>query len=133
MPSYSNKTLISKLGITEGSSLFFINTPDDYKKLLGKLPLKTKMLKKIGSNIDFIHFFTLTKKDLKKNFPKLKKALKKDGMLWVSWPKGKNYNTDLKENIIRDIGLEYGLVDVNVIAINDTWSGLKFVYRMSDR
>ena len=125
--------LIGKLGITEGVSLFFINTPDDYMKLLGKLPIKIKMLKTMVKNIDFIHFFVLTKKDLNKNFPRLKKNLKKDGMLWISWPKGNGLPTDLKENIIRDIGVKHGLVDVKVIAINHTWSGLKFVYRMSDR
>lgn len=133
MKKYSNKTLLKKLDITEGIDLLFINAPDGYADLLGRLPARTKMLETMGRNINFIHFFVLTKKDLQKNFLKLKKSLKKDGMLWVSWPKGKNHTTDLKESIIRDIGLAYGLIDVKVIAIDDTWSGLKFVYQMSDR
>lgn len=57
-------------------------------------------------------------------------------MLWISWPKGAYCNfvgSDLNENIIRDIGLENGLVDVKVIAVDDNWSGLKFVYRLKDR
>ena len=60
--------------------------------------------------------------------------LKKDGMLWVSWPKGSSKMlTDLKENVVRHIGIQTGLVDIKVVAIDDTWSGLKFVYRFADR
>lgn len=133
MTAYSNKTLIEKLGITQGASLFFINAPRGYKTLLGKLPTETKFLKKMGKNISFIHFFVLTKKDLNSHFPKLRKALKKDGMLWVSWPKGKKQATDLREDIVRTVGLRHGLVDVKVIAIDDIWSGVKFVWRFKDR
>ncbi len=83
---------------------------------------------------DIIHFFTTSSKTLEHEFLSLKNNLATDGMLWISWPKGQsNLPTDLNENIIREIGLKHGLVDVKVAAIDDTWSGLKFVYRIKDR
>src|SRR5205807_793877 len=85
---------------------------------------------------DFIQYFSKSQEDLKEKFPLLKKALLKNGMLWISWPKGAYCNfvgSDLNENIIRDIGLENGLVDIKVIAVGEEWSGLKFVFRLKDR
>ena len=71
---------------------------------------------------------------LEAEFPKLKAALTSDGMLWISWPKkSSKVATDLKEDIIREIGLTNGLVDVKVAAVDEVWSGLKFVYRLKDR
>ena len=81
-----------------------------------------------------IHYYTDTKSDLEKQFPSLKKLLAPDATLWISWPKAASgKQTDLNENIVRDIGLKYGLVDVKVIAVDEIWSGLKFVYRLKDR
>ena len=61
-------------------------------------------------------------------------ALSQSGMLWVSWPKGSSrVPTDLTENVVREIGLRNGLVDVKVCAVDETWSGLKFVFRLKDR
>ena len=71
---------------------------------------------------------------LKSAFPKLKSSLAQDGLLWISWPKGASkIKTDLNENVVREIGLGAGLVDVKVCAVDDVWSGLKFVYRLKDR
>jgi hypothetical protein len=64
----------------------------------------------------------------------LKQALATNGMLWVSWPKGSSgVETDLNENVVREVGLKNGLVDLKVCAVDETWSGLKFVYRRKDR
>jgi len=83
---------------------------------------------------DFIHFFATRRRQLEQKFAALKKALAKDGMLWISWPKGSSgVATDLNENVVREIGLARGLVDVKVCAIDSVWSGLKFVYRLRDR
>ena len=69
-----------------------------------------------------------------REFPKLAQKLQQDGMLWIAWPKkASGVATDLLENSVRRIGLDAGLVDVKVCAVNDTWSGLKFVYRLTDR
>ncbi|MGE0588162.1 MAG: hypothetical protein AB7O48_06275 [Cyclobacteriaceae bacterium] len=75
-----------------------------------------------------------SQQDLEKEFIKLRDELKKTGMLWISWPKkSSGVATDLNENIIRDFGLTNGMVDVKVCAVDETWSGLKFMFRIKDR
>lgn len=74
------------------------------------------------------------KKELESEFPRLKAHLAMDGILWTSWPKGASkVKTDLTETIVRQIGLAKGLVDVKICAVDEVWSGLKFVYRLKDR
>jgi hypothetical protein len=81
-----------------------------------------------------MHLFVLTRKELFNCIHRFKPMLTKDGMMWVSWPKGRSgTDTDLKRDFIRESLLEAGLVDVKVASFNDTWSGLKFVYRLKDR
>jgi hypothetical protein len=83
---------------------------------------------------DFIHLFAKSVKELERFLPECKEALKKDGMLWISWyKKSSGKNTDLTESGVRDAGLAIGLVDVKICAVNEDWSGLKFVYRLKDR
>ena len=126
---YSKRSLAEKLGIKEGMRTLLLNEPKGYE---GTLSVAAK--KKIDGLFDFMQFFTADKSELEKNFPKLKKALAQAGMLWISWPKGSSkVATDLNENIVREIGLKNGLVDVKVCAVDETWSGLKFVYRTRDR
>ena len=130
----STRPLINKLGIKSGHKILILQAPEHYFNELGTLPDNVTINKKLISNLDFIQFFTKDSIELKANLPKLKKSLNLNGMLWISWPKLKSkIKTDLNENVIRDIGLATGLVDVKVCAINDTWSGLKFVYRLKDR
>ncbi|MEI9920582.1 MAG: DUF3052 domain-containing protein [Bacteroidota bacterium] len=128
MAGYSGTPLSKKLGIKEGLKSSIIGAPADYSKLVDiKLTQGT-------SDLDFIHIFSTDFKDFSKQFVSNKKKLKKDGMMWISWPKkSAKVPTDLDENIIREFGLKNGLVDVKVCAVDDTWSGLKFVYRLSDR
>ena len=84
--------------------------------------------------LDFIHGFSTSKARLKKDFPTWKRHLSKDGCLWVSWPKKKSkLETDLSDQVVREIGLEAGLVDIKVCAVDELWSGLKFVFRKQDR
>jgi len=104
------------------------------RSLLGELPQGAILEDKLSKNAAFIHYFTKEKSSLSSDFLKLKKALLPDGALWISWPKGASkVPTDLNENIIRKLGLRSGLVDVKVAAIDETWSGLKFVFRLKDR
>ena len=92
------------------------------------------MREKAIGNFDFIQCFVKDYEELKHIFPILKRHLKQNGMLWISWLKGGlKAGTDLNENVIREIGLANNLVDVKVIAVDDKWSGLKFVYRLADR
>ncbi len=134
MASYSKRSLSEKLGIKSGSKILFSNEPQNYKEVLGSLP-KTVMIEHEGNGpFDLIQYFTTQQKKLKQSFPKLKEKLAIDGSLWISWPKqSSKVPTDLNENDVMHIGLEYGLVDVKVIAVDETWSGLKFVYRLKDR
>ncbi len=88
----------------------------------------------LGAQLDFIQLFVTQRADLKHRFKDAKKCLARNGSLWISWPKkASGTPTDLNENSIREIGLGIGLVDVKVCAVDETWSGLKFVYRLKDR
>ncbi len=134
MAGYSKRSLVDKLGIKEGARVYIGNPPAGYDVTLGKLPQGTIPLKSLKNPCDFIQFFTTERTQLQREFPKLKASLAQDGILWVSWPKGASkIRTDLNENIAREIGLANGLVDVKVCAVDDVWSGLKFVYRLKDR
>lgn len=141
MAGYSATPLIKKLGIKPGMKIIFINEPASLYKELGNLPENINVLKEMDDrssiledSFDYIHFFTTFRTDLEIFFKQILKYLKKDGMIWVSWPKrSSRVTTDLDENIIREIGLKAGLVDIKVAAIDDVWSGLKFVHRIKDR
>lgn len=134
MAGYSGKPLIQKLGIKPGVRLIILHPPDDYDQTLGDLPPGIEQAPELNGIFDFIQYFTTERRLFETDFPKLKNALQPAGMLWISWPKkAAKIATDLNENIIRDIGLENGLVDVKVCAVDERWSGLKFVYRVKDR
>ena len=134
---YSGTPLLKKLGLKPGGQrACFLNAPEDYPKTLGPLPAGIRLTQRLAKAkwLDFIHYFTKERKQLEKAFPKLKAALDWDGILWISWPKGASkIPTDLNENIVREIGLDAGLVDVKVAAVDEVWSGLKFVHRLKDR
>jgi hypothetical protein len=131
---YSKRTLAEKLGIKAGQRIVILNAPERYLDALGGLPANVGWVAAPAGPSEFIQFFCKSKLELRDRFPELKRALALDGMLWVSWPKGSSkVATDLNENVIRDVGLENGLVDVKVISVDEVWSGLKFVYRLSDR
>lgn len=133
MAGYSDTPLIKKLGIKTGDKIIFINEPASIYKYLGKLP-EIVTQPKPGDKFDYIHFFTTDKEDLAKFFDFVNSNLDKNGTVWISWPKKTaKIKGSLNENIIRELGLKKGLVDVKVAAIDNTWSGLKFVYRLKDR
>lgn len=92
------------------------------------------MKDKLTGELDFIHLFVKDRQNFEKVFARAMKHIKESGMIWVSWPKkSSRVITDLDENIIREFGLSQGLVDVKVCAVDDIWSGLKFVIRLKDR
>ena len=130
---YSGTPLHKKLGIKAGDRVWFSGNPDGYEAELQKAG-EFQLAPKLSINLDFLHLFTTSRNDLTRSFPKLKSALKPDGMVWISWPKkSSGVKTDLDENIVRELGLRAGLVDVKVCAVDDVWSGLKFVFRVKDR
>ncbi|MCH7756100.1 DUF3052 domain-containing protein [candidate division KSB1 bacterium] len=135
MPAgYSKTPLVKKLGIKQSFKVYFSNPPDNLQMLLGELPENVTLLNKPKSPVDYIQLFTKSQEELQTQFPILRAALAQNGLLWISWPKkASKVTTDLNENIVRDIGLQNGLVDVKVCAVDEIWSGLKFVYRLKDR
>jgi len=131
---YSKRSLVEKLGIKDGYAISIIGAPKNYAVTLGKLPSGVKQCKKLKGPLDFLQFFCSRRSLLEANFTTLKEALSPSGMLWVSWPKvSSGVPTDLTENVVREIGLRNGLVDVKVCAVDEIWSGLKFVFRAKDR
>jgi hypothetical protein len=134
MAGYSGTPLLKKLGMKPGSSVFIYQAPTEYFDWLSPLPEDVVISKTLKGEFDFIHLFVQNLKSFQQTFIKAKKVLKKDGMLWISWPKkSSKILTDLDENIIREFGLKEGLVDVKVCAVDEVWSGLKFVFRVKDR
>ncbi|MET1259369.1 DUF3052 family protein [Flagellimonas sp. DF-77] len=132
---YSGTPLAKKLGLKAGFALWLIDTPDHYHDLFHSLPDGLLFLDEAHSEeADFIHWFCRSEEELVKRAEKIKRALKKSGMLWVSWPKGSSsITTDLKREPIREHLLAVGLVDTKVCAVDSDWSGLKFMYRLKDR
>ena len=134
MAGYSKKPLIEKLGIKPGFQVLILQPPEQYDLTLGPLPANVNNNPASDALLNFIQFFSKDVGELRQAFPSLKKRLQPDGMLWICWPKGSsNIKTDLNENLVREIGLNNGLVDVKISAIDQDWSGLKFVYRIVDR
>lgn len=127
---YSKKPLADELGIKKGFSIITIDPPEDYHEKLGELPKNVIMTARLKAPLDLIHFFVRNKEELETKFPILKQELSHEGAPWIFWSKASSpVETDLNENIIREIGLKNGLVDVRVYAIDEIWSGLKFVHR----
>lgn len=118
------KTIGEKMGIKENSRAFVINAPALALEGL-KLP-PINFAKRLTGNFDYIHLFIKTQVAFKKELPKLKSHLTLDGMLWVSWPKGGQLNTDLSLSKVIQAGYECGLVESTCLSINSVWSGLKF-------
>ena len=134
MPGYSGTPLPKKLGIKDGFHVRLIEAPSDVVAELKPSLEKCKLARDPKAPLDFAMLFTKSAASLKKEFTQLGKNLAPAGMLWISWPKkSSGVPTDLNENIVREVGLAAGLVDVKVCAITEVWSGLKFVRRLKDR
>ncbi len=132
---YSGTPLAKKLGIKPGFLIYVKNPPFSYPSLFHTFPENVTLQESPKKEtLDFVHMFCTTYTELEAYISECKPLLKKTGMLWVSWPKGSSkIPTDLKRDPIREYLLKIGLVDVKVAAVNEDWSGLKFVYRTKDR
>jgi hypothetical protein len=134
MAGYSGTPLIKKLGIKEGFRVALVNSPKGFKKELGSLPDEAKFAPSLTTALDVILLFVNSEIELRNQFAILAENLVANGMVWVAWPKkSSGVTTDLSFTNVQRIGLEAGLVDVKICAVNDVWSGLKFVYRLKDR
>lgn len=134
MAGYSGTPLPKKLGIKEQFRIDLINLPVDVKTELNQALASCRVVKDNREPIDFAMIFVKKTSELAVRFPAIAAQLAPAGMLWVSWPKkSSGVATDLTEHEVRRIGLDAGLVDVKVCAVNEVWSGLKFVIRLKDR
>ena len=134
MAGYSSTPLPKKLGIKEGSRIALINAPDNFQRELGTLPQDAVFVERVTKPLDIVLLFVLSERALLRDFAKLADKLATNGMIWVAWPKkSSGVATDLTFERVQRIGLDSGLVDVKICAIDEVWSGLKFVIRLKDR
>ena len=134
MAGYSETPLAKKLGIKPQFRVSFVNAPADFAKQLELPPTVSLCSISKSKDLDLILVFVKRQSALSIAFAQYSQKIKPNGTFWVSWPKKTSgVASDLNENIVRDIGLAAGMVDVKVCAVDETWSGLKFVYRLKDR
>lgn len=134
MPGYSGRTLVQKLGIKPGEKVATIGAPTGYRKLLPPLPKGVSFTAKIEADAPFVHLFVKERKALERELKQLRRLLADAGVLWVSWPKkSSGVATDITEDVIREVCLLLGFVDVKVCAVDETWSGLKLMIRRENR
>jgi hypothetical protein len=135
-PGYSGTPLAQKLGLRDGQRAMFIALPPELDELAGARSFRE--LAQAGwddwadgdPGWDFVHGFTASRAVLEDNAKPLMDAIERNGMIWVSWPKkASKVATDITEDVIREVVLPIGLVDVKVAAVSDTWSGLKLMIR----
>jgi len=131
---YSGTPLSKKLGIKPGSRVYVVDAPPGHRKLLAPLPDGVEFVPRLSETTDLVHVFSTRKAQLEKALPAIRKKMKANAVVWVSWPKkAARVATDLTEDVVRELALPLGLVDVKVCAINDVWSGLKLVVRKALR
>lgn len=134
MAGYSGTPLAQKLGIRAGQTVATIGGPANYRKLLAPLPDAVSFATNIEPGATFIHLFVSDRKTLEKELKRLRKLIADTGTLWVSWPKkSSGVATNVTEDVIREVALPLGFVDVKVCAVDETWSGLKLMIRRENR
>jgi hypothetical protein len=133
MAGYSGTPLVKKLGIRSGFNVVFVNAPNGFAKGLD-LTTDIEINSRSRGPLDFALLFVKSENELRVAFSQYAARLKPAGMLWVAWPKkSSGVATDLSFNSVQAIGLAAGLVDTKICAVDEVWSGLKFVFRLKDR
>lgn len=131
---YSGTPLAKKLGIKASSRVVLISEPADYQSLVAPLPPNVTFARRVSAGTDLVHCFVTTEAELRRRLTTLRRTLKPDASIWVSWPKrSAGIATSVTEDLIRDVALPMGFVDVKVCAVDATWSGLKLVVRKNLR
>ena len=130
MAGYSGTPLVRKLGFKAGMRVHYVAAPDGFDALVGELPDGVRVLARPAADLDLVMLFVVTRAELQRRLGRLHAKLRQDGAVWVAWPKrASKVPTDMTEDVVRDVALARGLVDVKVCAMDDTWSGLKLVIR----
>lgn len=131
---YSGTRLPKKLGIAAGLRVVALNAPGDYRELLSPWPEGASLAARADAKTDLVHLFVTERAALVNESKRLRELLKSDAVLWVSWPKkSSKVATDITEDVIREVVLPLGWVDVKVCAVDATWSGLKLMVRKALR
>lgn len=134
MAGYSGTPLAQKLGLKAGQNVVTIGAPPGYRKLLSPLPEKVSFTNEVKVGSTFIHLFVSDRKTMERELKRLRKLIADNGVLWVSWPKkSSGVKTDITEDVIREVCLPLGFVDIKVCAVDETWSGLKLMIRRENR
>ena len=135
MVGYSGTPLAKKLGIKPGTKLVVVgDVPDEYKTWLGPLPGRATISGRGKQPFEAVHVFATKRAELAKHLAHLRKTLEPDGYVWISWPKkASRVPTSITEDVIREVALPLGFVDIKVCAVSEVWSGLKLVIRLSER
>lgn len=127
---YSGTPLAGKLGIKEGFKVFAAGAPANYRKLLEPLPASVRFVPRFDRTTNLVHIFATRRSELSRTLPAYRKRLEPEAIVWVSWPKkAAKMDTDITEDVVRQVALPLGFVDVKVCAVDDVWSGLKLVVR----
>ena len=132
---YSGTPLPRKLGIKAGARVALIGAPDGFDSTLGELPDGVVVRRRLGgAPFDVIVAFFSRRSLLERRLPELVAALDDAGGLWIAWPKrSSGVATDVTEGVVHTLGLATGLVDNKVCAVDQVWSGFRFVFRLRDR
>jgi hypothetical protein len=126
---YSGTPLVKKLGFKPGMTAAFLDAPATVEALLGDLE-GVSVKRSLRGRADIVLCFVTARAELERRADRLREAIAPDGMVWVCWPKkAAKVPTDMTEDVVRDVLLPTGLVDVKVAAIDETWSGLKLMVR----
>lgn len=134
MAGYSKTPLAQKLGIKAGTKVAALDAPTSYRKLLAPLPAGVSFANKAIAGSSFVHLFVTERRVLEKELKRLRGLLDDAGVLWISWPKkASGVVTDIAEDVIREVCLPLGFVDIKVCAVDETWSGLKLMIRREQR
>jgi hypothetical protein len=127
---YSGTPLVQKLGFKPGMKAAILGAPEGFDDMLGALPEGVAVSTRLGGSKDMVILFVTERAVLARRLDALRAAIAPDGMVWVAWPKkAAKMETDITEDVVREVVLPTGLVDVKVCAIDATWSGLKIVIR----
>ena len=131
---YSGTPLVKKLGFKAGQRVSAPGAPPNYRRLLAPLPDGIEFQARASKSTDIVHLFTASRDELARMLARLRKTLRPEAAIWVSWPKkASKVPTDITEDTIRSVALPLGLVDIKVCAVDETWSGLKLVLRKALR
>ncbi len=134
MSGYSGTPLAKKLGIKDGYAVFVSGAPQNYRDLVEPLPPAVRCVTRADRGTDLVHLFVTKRADLARSLQSYRKSLRPEAAIWVSWPKKASTGpTEVTEDVLRDVALRLGFVDVKVCAVDETWSGLKLTVRVENR